>query len=204
MKTTLPPLLPGKVYHLFNHADGIENLFREDRNYTFFLEKYRKYAMPVCRTYSYALLPNHFHFLVQIRTLTEIAPLMPPSEIAPSDEACAAFVMQQFSNLFNGYAKAYNKVYNRKGALFIDYLQRKAVENTAYFQHTVLYHHFNAAKHGFCDTPLDYRFSSYPAFLSNLPSLLERETVIRRFGGQAAFIARHQGYDWRFEDDLDF
>jgi len=204
MKSTLVPLLPGKVYHLFNHAVGTENLFREDRNYVFFLGKYQKYATPVCRTFSYALLPNHFHFLVQIRSQTEIASLMPSSEGITSDEACAAFVMQQFSNLFNAYAKAYNKIYCRKGALFIDYLQRKPVENTTYFQDAVLYHHFNAVKHGFCHTPLDYRFSSYPSFLSNLPSLLERETVVRQFGGQAAFIARHQGYDWRFDDDLDF
>lgn len=204
MKSTHVPLLSGKVYHLYNHAVGTENLFREDRNYAFFLGKYQKYATPVCRTFSYALLPNHFHFLVQIRSLTEIASIMPASEEVPSAEACAVFVMQQFSNLFNGYAKAYNKLYNRKGALFIDYLQRKQVENTAYFQHAVLYHHFNAVRHDFCHSPLEYRFSSYPAFLSNLPSLLERETVIRQFGGKATFIARHQGYDWRFDDDLDF
>lgn len=204
MKSTLVPLLPGKVYHLFNHAVGTENLFREDRNYVFFLEKYRKHATPVCRTFSYALLPNHFHFLVQIRSKTALAHLMPESNEPHSDEEFAGYVMQQFSNLFNGYAKAYNKVFNRKGALFIDYLQRKPVGNATYFQHVVLYHHFNPVRHDFCNTPLEYRFSSYPAFLSNLPTLLERATVIRLFGGQSAFIARHQGHDWRSDNDLDF
>jgi len=63
---------------------------------------------------------------------------------------------------------------------------------------------FNGLLHGFCRSPLEYRFSSYPAFLSTLPSLLEREMVLRQFGGKAAFIEKHQGYDWRFEDDLDF
>ena len=204
MNSKLVPLLPGKVYHLFNHAVGNENLFREDRNYVFFLEKYRKYATPVCRTFSYALLPNHFHFLVQVRSLTEITALLPASEVESSIESSAEFVMQQFSNLFNSYAKAYNKLYNRKGALFIDYLQRRPVENAAYFQHAVLYHHFNAVRHGFYHSPLEYRFSSYPAFLSNSPSLIERETVIQQFGGKAAFLDKHQGYDWRFGDDLDF
>ena len=100
--------------------------------------------------------------------------------------------------------QAYNKIFNRRGALFIDYLRRKHVDNADYFQHAVLYHHFNAVRHDFCHSPLEYRFSSYPAFLSNLSSLLERETVIQMFGGRAAFIAKHQGYDWRLEDDLDF
>jgi len=204
MKSPFIPLLPGKVYHLFNHAVGTENLFREDRNYEYFLRKYQQYVTPVCRTFSYALLPNHFHFLVQVRSIAEITLLMPPSERAASAEACATFVMQQFSNFFNAYAKAYNKIFNRRGALFIDYLRRKAVGNTAYFQHTVLYHHFNAVRHDFCHSPFEYRYSSYPAYLTNLPSLLERETVLRQFGGQAAFIEKHQGYDWRFEHDLDF
>jgi putative transposase len=204
MKSSLAPLLPGRVYHLFNHAVGTENLFREDRNYTFFLGKFQKYATPVCRIFSYTLLPNHFHFLVQIRTIGELASIIPTSEGAPLEKTCATFVMQQFSNLFNGYAKAYNKLYKRKGALFIDYLQRKPVENATYFQHAVLYHHFNAVRHDFCNSPIEYRYSSYPAFLCDLPSLIERETVIRQFGGKEAFLARHQGYDWRFDEDLDF
>lgn len=204
MKSTFVPLLPGKVYHLFNHAVGIENLFREDRNYGYFLGKYQKYITPVCRTFSYALLPNHFHFLVQVRSIAEIELLIPPSSRAYSPEECGTFVMQQFSNFFNAYAKAYNKIFNRRGALFIDYLRRKPVDNADYFQHAVLYHHFNAVRHDFCHSPLEYRFSSYPAFFSDHPSLLERETVIQLFGGQAAFISKHQGYDWRLEDALDF
>ncbi len=198
------PLLPGKVYHLFNHAVGSENLFREDANYSYFLEKYRKYAAPVCRTFSYALLPNHFHFLIQVRSIAELVSVMPGSAQIPIPEMCADFVMQQFSNLCNAYAKAYNKRYNRRGALFIDYLRRKPVESSVYFEHVVLYHHFNAVQHSFCDTPLDYRFSSYPAYLSSGHTLLDRETVISRFGGRENFIARHQGYDWRFDEDLEF
>jgi REP element-mobilizing transposase RayT len=198
------PLLPGKVYHLFNHAVGSENLFQEDANYSYFLEKYRKYAAPVCRTFSYALLPNHFHFLVQVRSIPELVLVMPGSGPTTAPETFAEFVMQQFSNLCNAYAKAYNKRYNRRGALFIDFLRRKPVESSVYFEHVVLYHHFNQVYHDFCASPIEYRFTSYSSFLNNRESLLERETVIRRFGGKEQFIARHQGYDWRFDEDLEF
>ena len=204
MNNLHPPLFPGKVYHLFNHAVGTENLFREDANYLYFLEKYRKYISPVCRTFSYALLPNHFHLTVQVRSPAELILTMPQNRPATYPELYAEFVMHQFSNLFNAYAKAFNKRYNRRGALFIDYLRRKPIENAVYFERVVLYHHFNAVRHGFCNTPLDYRFSSYPAFLSNQESIIEREIVMNRFGGRAAFIARHQGYDWRFDEELDF
>lgn len=198
------PLLPGKVYHLFNHAVGSENLFREDANYSYFLKKYREYAAPICRTFSYALLPNHFHFLVQVRSIPELVLVMPGSTLTTAPEIFAEFVMQQFSNLCNAYAKAYNKRYDRRGALFINSLSRKQVENSVYFEQVVLYHHFNPVYHDFCASPIEYRFSSYSAFLSDQPSMLERETVIKRFGGQENFIAQHQGYNWQFDEDLEF
>jgi hypothetical protein len=34
-------------------------------------------------------------------------------------------LMERFANLCNSYTKSYNKVYERKGALFIDYLKRQ-------------------------------------------------------------------------------
>mgnify|MGYP000987296810 FL=1 len=204
MQNDYSPLMPGHVYHLYNHAVGSENLFREDANYSYFLERYRKYISPVCRTFSYALMPNHFHLLVQVRQMEDIVPLAQPLKILTSLNEGAAYVMQQFSNLCNAYAKAYNKKYNRRGALFVDYIRRKMVDNTHYFQQVVLYHHYNPVKHGFCDKPYDYRFTSFSAYYNNQPSLLEREVVIGRFGGLAAFIARHEGFNWRFEDDVDF
>ncbi|MCF3109969.1 hypothetical protein LL912_14400 [Niabella sp. CC-SYL272] len=36
-----------------------------------------------------------------------------------------SFVMQQFSNWLNGYAKAFNKRYRRMGGLFMDYIKER-------------------------------------------------------------------------------
>ena len=60
-------LQPNTSYHIFNHANGFENVFREDENFRFFLEKYREFISPVAETYAYCLLPNHFHLVVRIR-----------------------------------------------------------------------------------------------------------------------------------------
>ncbi|MCC7465159.1 MAG: hypothetical protein IT261_02760 [Saprospiraceae bacterium] len=199
MQTPFVPLLPGKVYHLFNHAVGTENLFRETNNFDFFLGKYEKYIYPVCRTFSYALMPNHFHFLIQVRQLPDISSLMPLRFDPSSETDCAKFVMQQFSNFFNAYAKAYNKTYKRRGALFNDYLRRVPVENHTQFVNTILYHHFNPVKHDFCSNPEDYIFTSYQAFFHNLPTIIERPTVISRFRGAASFHMKHQSYNWRVE-----
>ena len=40
-------------YHIYNHANGSENLFRSDENYYFFLKRWGKYIEPVAETYAY-------------------------------------------------------------------------------------------------------------------------------------------------------
>ena len=59
---------PSTFYHLYNHANGSENLFRNDENYRFFLQKYAKYISTVADTYAYCLMPNHLHFLIKIKS----------------------------------------------------------------------------------------------------------------------------------------
>lgn len=60
-------LTPGNSYHIFNHANGFENVFCNQENFRYFLEKYRLYISPVAETYAYCLMPNHFHVVVRIR-----------------------------------------------------------------------------------------------------------------------------------------
>lgn len=65
------PLQPGFYYHIYNHANGSENLFLNDENYNFFLKRYTSYIMPVDDTFAYCLMPNHIHFLVRIKEINE-------------------------------------------------------------------------------------------------------------------------------------
>lgn len=60
-------------------------------------------------------MPNHIHFL--IKTVDESAANKHPKFKSDFHK----LVMQELSNLLKAYAKAYNKKYERKGALWIDY-----------------------------------------------------------------------------------
>lgn len=44
------PFLPTNVCHVYNHANGDDDLFGEVDNYRFFLEKYTKYILPIADT----------------------------------------------------------------------------------------------------------------------------------------------------------
>ena len=72
----MPPLQPDTSFHIFNHANGFENVFRHEANYYFFLEKYWKYIGPIAETYAYCLMPNHFHLVVRIRKRAAIEELI--------------------------------------------------------------------------------------------------------------------------------
>ncbi|MDH6252160.1 REP element-mobilizing transposase RayT [Chryseobacterium sp. H1D6B] len=111
----------GYVYHIYTHANGDDLIFRDDGNYNFFLDKLLKYIVPIADVYAYCLMPNHFHLLIRFKDLEQI-----------TSENEHKYLMKQFSNLLNSYAKAYNKRYNRRGALFLDFLKRKRVNDEKY------------------------------------------------------------------------
>jgi REP element-mobilizing transposase RayT len=188
------PLHPDKFYHLFNHAIGEELLFRQDKNFSFFLKKYAVHANPICDTYAYNLLPNHFHFAVKIKSFDEckthfekIKQVRFNSWIHDMPD----FLMERFSNLCNGYTKAYNKFFGRRGALFIDYLKRSVVMNDTYLCNLINYIHFNAVHHGFCKDPLHWKWSSLHTFLAVGRTALKRKETLQMFGSLESFKIAH-------------
>ena len=61
---TFAPLQPGHYYHIYNLGNNREDLFRETRNYAYFLKLYAHHIHPIADTFAYCLLRNHFHLLV--------------------------------------------------------------------------------------------------------------------------------------------
>ncbi len=102
------------------------------------------------------------------------------------------FIMERFSNFLNGYAKAFNKMYNRKGALFIDYLKRRKADSDADFTALVWYIHKNAVHHQITKTVGQWRFDSYSTHLSDAPTMLQRKDILKWFGNSKEYIRFHR------------
>jgi len=138
------PLQPGHTYHLFNRGNNGEDLFREERNYRYFLELYARHAHAAVDTYAYCLMRNHFHLLVRVKTDAEWrSQTSGVSETPEVSTTVATGAMRAFGNLFNAYAKAINKAYGRTGRLFEESFKRIHVDNDVYFTNLVFYIHFN-------------------------------------------------------------
>ena len=186
------PLERGKTYHIFNRGNNRENLFREKENYDYFLRLYLKHIHPIADTYAYALLKNHFHFLVRLKTVDEIVADLDRSGFKNQTGLLTRTPSRAFGNFFVAYTKAFNKRYNRTGALFESPFERIPVEDDRYFDRLVIYIHQNPQKHRFVDDFRDWPYSSYGGIVSDQPSRLAREAILNKFDGIDRFIAQHK------------
>ena len=197
---TLAPLQPGHYYHIYNRGNNREDLFREERNYRYFLQLYARHVHPIAITFAYCLMRNHFHFLVRIKEssqtsqVSETCEVLTPCEaLTPCEVLTPREVSQHFSNLFNAYTKAINKAYGRTGSLFEERFGRIEVTSDAYFANLIFYIHFNSQKHGFVDDFREWPWSSYGALRGSSVTKLDRTEVLDWFGGEARFEEFHRG-----------
>ena len=181
------PLAFDQVYHVYNRGTNREDLFVEDRNYRHFLQLYIKHIEPVAETYAYCLLRNHFHVLVRIRAEEEQKALQDPRVRVPR----VLNPSQRFGNLFNAYAKAFNKAYGRTGSLFQHPFGRVPVLSDAHLTQLVIYIHRNPERHGLCGDFAGWAHSSYRSILSTSPTRLGRDEVLGWFQGREGFVAAH-------------
>ena len=201
-------LEPEGMYHIYNRANGHEQLFLHAENYRFFLEKYQHYISPIAQTYCYCLMPNHFHFIVKIRseeellgfskaTRTTTLPKFQTLEELKGNEELkeqnlSKAISKQFSKLFSSYTQAFNKVNHRKGSLFMKNFNRKKISDSNYLLKLIHYIHHNPVEARLVTTPKDWKYSSYAAFISNEPTQLERAEVLALFNDRDNFIYCHQ------------
>jgi REP element-mobilizing transposase RayT len=206
----MQPLVPTTSYHIFNHANGFENVFCEEENYRFFLEKYRLYISPVAETFAYCLMPNHFHLVVRIRKREVIEELIRNKsnfsfskvqnfgkaekiiEIDIIDDVdIEKFLSKQFANFFSCYTQSFNKMYKRMGSLFIKNFKREIITNREHFVNAVVYTHRNPIHHGFCSSFAGWGYSSYLEIADRKSDVIAVDKTLKVFGSSELFEQVH-------------
>ena len=191
-------LEPGNFYHVYNRGINGCTIYHEKTNYRYFLELYEKHVVPVADTYAWALLGNHFHFLVKILNPEgfENKPITPNPEgfenLQGLNSNINKHISQQFSNLFNSYTKAFNIKYHRTGSLFEHTFKRKYITDETYLQQLVVYIHTNPVHHGIAKNIADYPWTSYLSILSSKPTNVKRDSVVDWFENCNNFIEVHK------------
>ena len=174
------PLEFNTCYHIYNYSVGSDKLFRERRNYFFFLDKLQKWISPVAEIMEWTLAPDHFRLCVRIRSRNKIAILF-SSELSDKNNRLLTSanrsqflkgkIILQFGICFNSYAQGYNKTYKRKGALFRESFYRQPLTTLAELQDTVELIRTNAVRCGLVSRPEEWNFCSFYDSFSLLPDL---------------------------------
>jgi REP element-mobilizing transposase RayT len=177
MINKLEELNPDGFYHIYNRANGDELLFKDDDNYQFFLEKFKMYVSPFVDVFSYCLMPNHFHFLVRVKTEEQIFLDFP----GLNSNQIPLKISKQFSRLFSSYTQSFNKSFNRRGSLFMKPFKRVLVKDDKYLRKLVHYIHYNPIEAGLTSSLVDWKYSSYNSIIGNFPTLVNKDEVIEFF-----------------------
>ena len=170
------------IYHIYNRGINGETIFFNDENKKYFLHLIDKYLHNKCDVYAYCLMDNHFHILFTVTCENDI-------------------VTQGLSNMFNAYAKAFNKSNNRTGSLFEKHFKRIRITDEHYLRKLIVYIHLNP-KHHFDIDFTNFKYSSYKSFLTDRETKLKRNYVLELFGGKENFVFLHQQKNDILNDQL--
>jgi putative transposase len=152
----------GQFYHVYHRGNNRQRIFFEPKNYQYFLEKFQKYVCPVTDVYAYCLMPNHFHFLIQVH---EQPLIQHPSDLLVDYKSKKLSPIEKgFKDFFISYAKSINKAYHRTGSLFQSRFRRKIITDENYMSTIIPYIHLNPVRAGITSNVYQYAHSSFNEF----------------------------------------
>jgi len=164
----------GALYHITSRGNERRNIFRGDQDRKFFIQTLKESLNTYnVILYSYVLMSNHFHFLLE-------TPLANLSEF-----------MRQFNITYTSY---YNRRYNRVGHLYQGRYKSILIQKESYLNILSRYIHLNPARiEKIQNISLlekekylkQYKWSSLKGYLTkdNIESFVDYKTVLTEYGG---------------------
>jgi len=172
----------GALYHVISRGNRGEVIFRDEGDY----ERYRRFLREYKKRYrvvffAYALMPNHVHLLVEVRDV-------------PLSRVMQAL---QFR-----YTRTFNVRYRKSGHLFQGRYKAILCERDAYLLELSSYLHLNPVRAGLIDDPVDYRWTSYGAYVRGEDDeLVNTGFVLAQFSRNRRSAMR--GYERFVRDRID-
>ncbi len=132
----------GLPYHIIQRGNNRSPIFLSNEDYCFFLEVLReaKTKHP-CFIYSYCLMTNHFHLLIE-----------------PEEKENVSLLMKL---LGAKYVRYVNKTHKRTGTLWEGRFKCSLIDKEPYFLACLHYIEMNPLRAGITNSPELYRWSSY-------------------------------------------
>jgi len=134
------------IYHLMIRGINRQHIFKDVEDMRYFLQVLHKLKNE-CEfaLYGYCFMGNHVHLLLHENSVS---------------------ISQIMRKLGSSYVYWYNRKYERVGYLFQDRFKSESVEDDSYFLTVLRYIHQNPFKAGLTASIKQYKWSSYPDYLS--------------------------------------
>ena len=159
-------------YHVFQRGVNHFDIFEDDSDREFYVEKMRKYAAKSnVEIHAWCLMGNHVHMLLRAGIVQLSA------------------MMRQLGSV---YARFFNFRHSRSGPLFEGRFCSVCVETDAQLLSVVRYIHRNPIHHEERTLYGDYPWSSYGEYLAGGIGVCEVELAMSLFGSMAEFIRFHE------------
>ena len=198
----------GKTYHFYNRAVSDDLLFRDDHDYKNFLAKFDTYFGDYFKVYAYCLIPNHFHFLVKVKSSKECIDTIRNEKTKKSisfiEGECTLhdFLADQLRRLFSSIGLSYNSKYKRRGPLFSPRSKRVSIDNDVKFTYLLAYIHHNPIHHRLVSNYSEWKYSSYNVYSPELHTKINKEEVIDWIGGTDIFYELHKDFAIDYKESI--
>ncbi|CAN5870911.1 hypothetical protein BH11BAC4_BH11BAC4_15570 [soil metagenome] len=190
--------IENEIYHVYNRTNNKEVLFKTEEDRYGFLNRFDHYTSPFLDTFSWNLLPNHFHLLIKVKSFEVITAFLKSKHIKELCSTEKKFLKQKvtihdlidnvFQRFLISYTMKFNSRHERKGNLLHRPFKHVLVNKAAQFTQTAIYINANAQKHKIVADFTKYKWSSYHTILSDKQTKLLRTELLEWFGGKTQFI----------------
>jgi len=191
-----------EYYHIYNKGIKGLTLFKCEQDYADFLSKYMKYVTMCFDTYAYCLMPNHFHFLVRVKSM-EVIKLFAESQktkkavgFINDSNFLNEFISDQFKRMLSSVAISYKNRNNHQGAVFVERFKRIQSQDIFKNIHWLTYIHHNPIHHGYAKEYEQWKYSSFNSFFTKSETLICCDDVYEWFGGKEYFIQYHNEFKY--------
>lgn len=147
MKTQKIGILPNNFYHVYNRATEKRTIFYTEKDYNRFIEKVFFYRnITGVKILSYAILPNHFHFLLTEPDTSEVSHVRGDYK-DNVNQYFGSKIAKFMSLLSNSYTRFFNEKHEHSGRIFEGKFKSKFIKDDIYLQSIVAYINLNPVKH---------------------------------------------------------
>lgn len=135
-------IVPNIPYHVIQRGNNRNKIFYSEKDYNFFLNLLGEAKLKhPCLIYSYCLMTNHCHLLVE-----------------PKEKGNLSLLMKLVGAKYAHYV---NKAYKRTGTLWEGRFKSCLVDEKQYFLTCLHYIEANPVRAGIVNSPESYRWSGY-------------------------------------------